>query len=106
MSKVIPLPENFIGKKDREKLESFGAHLIGHGRATRWHWGGDRDGGDVFEIYVGGAFEVMAARVTRDRAMGAFRARDAAGRSLSSGPLDHVMAALDRHLARIHGEFA
>ena len=52
MTEIIKLPENFIGKEDREKMESFGGHEISHGRATRWHWGEDADGDDVFEILM------------------------------------------------------
>jgi hypothetical protein len=51
MTEIITLPDNFIGKEDREKLESFAAHTIAHGRATRLQWDKDTDGGDIFEIY-------------------------------------------------------
>lgn len=96
MADVIHLPDNFIGKVDREKLESFGAHLIAHGRATRWHWGKDAAGADVFEIYKGGPREALVARIRRDRPLDMFRAEDASGGLIVAGNLEHLMAVLDR----------
>ena len=104
MAEIIKLPGNYIGKEDREKLESFGGHTISHGRATRWHWGEDADGDDVFEIYRGGEDETLVTRIGRDREMDAFCAHDAAGNLVVSGALEHVMAELDRYFVRIHGE--
>lgn len=105
MSEIVQLPENFIGKEDRERLESFGGHTIAHGRATRWHWDNDERGNDVFEIYRGGADETLAFRVTRDRKRDVFRVHDNRGREVLSGDLEHVMAGLDRMLSTEHGEF-
>ncbi|MBS1269215.1 MAG: hypothetical protein MAG794_00162 [Gammaproteobacteria bacterium] len=104
MRKVITLPENFIGKEDREKLESFGGHTIAHGRATRWHWTSNERGGDVFEIHRGGADEVLAYSLIRDRAHDVFRVYDSRSHEAASGDLEHVMAELDRLLATEHGE--
>lgn len=104
MSDVVQLPENFIGKEDRERLESFGGHTIAHGRATRWHWTSNERGDDVFEIYRGGADEELAYRLTRDRRKDVFRVRDHRGREAASGDLEHVMAQLEHLLASDHGE--
>lgn len=105
MSEIVQLPENFIGKEDRERLESFGGHTIAHGRATRWHWATGEGGGDVFEIYKGGADEALAYRVSRDRKRDAFVARDDRNREVLSGDLQQVMTGLESMLAKEHGEF-
>jgi hypothetical protein len=104
MSKTYKLPDNFIGKEDRERLESFGGHTIAHGRATRWHWGKDKNGSDVFEIYRGGADEVLGARVHRDKDRDIFFTQDGLGQPIGSGELEHVMAELERYFSRLHGE--
>jgi len=104
VAKIIRLPGNFIGIEDREKLESFGGHTIAHGRATRWHWGKDVDGDDVFEIHTGGADDALAVCIDRDRKLDQFTARDAAGHTIASGALEHVFAELDRYFAHLHGE--
>lgn len=104
MAKIINLPDNFIGKEDREKLESFGGHEIAHGRATRWHWGKNAQGGDVFDIYRGGAKEQLVVQIGRDREHDKFYIKNASGKLVSSGTLDHIMAELDRYFAQIHGE--
>lgn len=105
MSDIVQLPENFIGREDREKLESFGGHTIARGRATRWHWANDEQGGDVFEIYRGGIDEVLAYRVSRDRKHGVFRVRDGHEREVLRGDLEHVMTGLEKMLSMEHGEF-
>jgi hypothetical protein len=104
MAEIIELPQNFFGKEDREKLESFGGHEIAHGRVTRWHWSKDQDGDDVFEIFKGGPDEYLVARVSRDRDRHAYCAHDADEQHLVSGALDHVMAELDQWLASMHNE--
>ena len=104
MTDIFQMPDNFIGIEDREKLESFGGHTISHGRATRWHWGKDADGDDIFEIYRGGADEVLTARIQRDRQKDAFCARDAAGNMIGSGDLEHIMAKLENFFISLHGE--
>lgn len=105
MSEIVQLPENFIGKEDRERLESFGGHTIAHGRATRWHWAKDEQGNDVFELYRGGADEVLAYRISRDRSHDIFRVHDSHQREVMSGDLEHVMAGLEEILSGEHGEF-
>jgi len=105
MSEIVQLPENFIGKEDRERLESFGGHTIAHGRATRWHWAKDEQGNDVFELYRGGADEALAYGISRDRSHDIFRVHDSYQREVLSGDLDHVMAGLEEILSSEHGEF-
>lgn len=104
MGEVTELPENFIGKDDRERLEAFGGHTIGRGRATRWHWDRDTAGDDRFALYAGGAEEHCIASVARDRSADLFRAFDADRRELANGDLEHVMASLDLYLQARHGE--
>ena len=104
MAKIINLPDNFIGKEDREKLESFGGHEIGHGRATRWHWDKNANGDDIFEIYRGGPNEELVAQISRDRKQDIFYVKNASGKQVSAGTLDHIMAELDRFFAQMHGE--
>ena len=79
VAKIIRLPGNFIGPADREKLESFGGHTIAHGRATRWRWDKTAAGDDVFEIHTGGAADVLAVSIGRDRKLDQYIAYDAAG---------------------------
>jgi hypothetical protein len=55
MAEMIRLVGNFIGKADREKLESFAGHTIVRGRATPWDGGKDADEDEFFEIYPGSA---------------------------------------------------
>lgn len=104
MTDVVHLPDNFIGKDDQAKLESFGSHEIARGRATRWCWTRDDKGGDAFEIRKGGAREVLVVRITRDRKRDLFSAHGPDARLLAEGALDHLMAVLDAELARLHGE--
>jgi hypothetical protein len=104
MTEIINLPNNFIGKEDCEKLESFGGHTIAHGRATYWHWAKDAEGNDVFEIYRGGEHETLTARISRDRQLDAFRACDATGGFIASGALERVFAELEVYFTRLHGE--
>ncbi len=104
MAKIIKLPDNFIGKEDHGKLESFGGHEIARGRATRWCWSKSVDCGDIFEIYRGGTNEKLVIQISRDREHDMFCAKNASGEMVTSGTLDHVMAELDRFFAQIHGE--
>jgi hypothetical protein len=104
MSEIIKLAENIISRDNREQLASFAGHTIAHGRATRWHWSKAANGDDLFEIFRGGADEVLAVRVSRDRKMDAFYAHDASGNMLVSGELDHVMAELEQYFIQLHGE--
>jgi hypothetical protein len=104
MAKVIKLTENIISKKDRKLLESFGGHTISHGRATRWHWHKTGDGNVVFEMFTGGADEIMLICVSRDRKTDAFYAHDASGTMVASGELEHVLAKLEEYFIQLHGE--
>ncbi|MGD8567560.1 MAG: hypothetical protein PVJ39_05710 [Gammaproteobacteria bacterium] len=104
MTDIIKIADNFIGKDDREKLESFGGHTIALGRATRWHWSKDVSKNDVFEIYIGGANEELAAYVKRDRKKDIFMAFNSRDNSITSGTLEHVMAELDHFFQRLHHE--
>lgn len=103
MSEIIKLADNIISKEDREQLQSFGGHIIAHGRATRWHWS-KQDDDDVFEIYRGGADEELVVRISRNRQLDAFYASDASGKVIAAGVLDHIMAELDQYFIRLHGE--
>lgn len=101
---IVELPENFIGVEDAEKLESFGGHLIAHGRATRWRWS-RRNGIDVaFEIFHGGPHEHLMFAIKRDRDKDAFYVADASGQVLDEGPLDHIMAVVDTIARAAHGD--
>ena len=104
MSTVIHLPENFISKDDRVRLESFGGHTIGHGRATRWQWVQDVDGDDAFRIFRGGAAERLAAVIRRNREHDAFHADDGEKLIIATGALDHVLGAVDAYFMTLHGE--
>lgn len=104
MVEIIELPNNFFGKDDRERLESFGGHEIARGRATRWHWDKDEDNDDIFQLFAGGADEYLILTLSRDRSQDACCAHDGKHNHLSSGSLDHVMAAVDEFLALQHEE--
>lgn len=95
MTEIINLPDDFIGKEDERRLESFGGHLIGRGYATRWHWNREHGVDVAFEIYRGGADEELFAAIRRDREQDIFCAVDASGRNIGAGTLDHVMAVVD-----------
>ncbi|HEX5419584.1 MAG TPA: hypothetical protein VFY39_06270 [Gammaproteobacteria bacterium] len=101
MPDIVNLPENFIGKDDEQRLESFGAHLIAHGRATRWHWNREHGIDVAFEILAGGTKEHLVVSIVRDRKRDRFVAKDARGAVVGKGALDRVMAAVDR-LAGMH----
>jgi hypothetical protein len=104
MTRVIRLPDNFIGKEDRDKLESYAGHTIARGRATRWCWGKNADGDDRFEIHTGGANDRLAVTVSRNREQDAFFMFDAAGRLITTGTLDQVFVVMENYFIRIHGE--
>lgn len=93
--KIVELPDDFIGKEDEARIESFGAHLIAHGCATRWHWNREH-GVDVgFELFRGGPDEELLFAIKRDRANDVFYVLDAAGKRVEEGKLDHIMAVVD-----------
>jgi hypothetical protein len=96
MPDIVNLPENFIGKDDEQRLESFGAHLIARGRATRWHWNRERGIDVAFDIFVGGSQERLFVSIVRDREHDKFIAKNARGRFVGDGSLDHVMAVVDK----------
>jgi hypothetical protein len=104
MTRVIRLADNFIGKEDRDKLESYAGHTIARGRATRWCWGKTPDGDDRFEIHTGGANDRLAVTVSRNREQDSFFVCDAAGRLITTGPLDHILAELENYFIQTHGE--
>lgn len=104
MSEIINLSENIISRKDRELLESFGGHVIAHGRATRWHWHRADNGDVMFEIFRGGSDELLTICINRDRKTDAFYAHDAVGSMVASGELKHVMAELEQYFVQLHGE--
>lgn len=92
---VVRLPNDFIGKEDEIKLESFGGHLIAHGAATRWHWLRARGFDVEFEVLRGGSEEELLVRIGRDRRRRVFYAVDASGQRVAEGLLEHVMAVVD-----------
>ncbi len=102
MSDIINLPDNFIGKEDKEKLKSFGGHTIALGRATLWHWAKDEHGGDVFEIYRGTEHDILTMSINRDRELDAFCAIDEDGKMIASGTLESVLASVEKYFARIN----
>jgi hypothetical protein len=95
-SKIVKLPDGFIGKEDEAKLESFGAYLLSHGAATRWHW--DRERGiDVgFAIFHGGAHEELLFSIRRDRERDLYYVSAADESRLDEGKLEHVMAVVEQ----------
>ena len=101
---IIRLAENLIGPADHRRLESYGAHVIQHGLATRYAW--SEEGGDPrFDIFRGGPQEELAVRVGRHRLEDEFFAEDGTGQPVVAGPLDHVMAELDAYLQQRSGRF-
>jgi len=103
MADIIDLPDDFIGKDDQRRLESFGGHLVSHGRSSRWRWNRERGVDVAFEIFQGGPHEELLASITRHREEDVFYATDAAGRVLARGSLEHVMAVVDQAAAARHG---
>lgn len=97
--KVIKLPDAYFSKEDEQRLESFGAHLIAHGKATRWRWV-RKNGIDVaFNVYRGGPDEVLMFSFSRDRERegerGYYLLTDATGRTLEKGKLERLMFTAD-----------
>ena len=99
---IIRLAENLIGPADHRRLESYGAHVIQHGWATRFSWS-EEDGDPRFDIFRGGADERLAVRVGRHRDRHEFFAETAEGQRIAGGTLDHVMAELDVFLESDRG---
>ena len=98
---IIELPRDFIGLEDQARLESFGAHLIARGLATRWHWNRSHGIDVAFEIYRGGANEVLFCSIRRDHEHDVFYVQSGSANRRDRGKLDHVMAAVD---AAAHAE--
>lgn len=98
--KVVKLPDGFIGKDDEARLESFGAHLISHGIATRWHWRRRRGIDVAFEIYCGGMEGELLASISRDRRNDVFTVKDGYGRLVDAGTLERIMTTIDAHARR------
>ncbi len=101
---IVELPENFIGVEDAERLESFGAHLISHGCATRWHWNRENGIDVAFEIFRGGPHEELMFSVRRDRDQDVFYVTEPSGAVVEQGALDHVMTAIDAIAKAVHGD--
>lgn len=104
MSRNLNIPDNYINKEDRERLESFGMHTIARGRAARWRWSENMNGDDVFEIFCGGKDRTLAARIFHDRHQGIFYACDGEADTIASDTLAHVLADLERYFIRLHDE--
>lgn len=99
---VVKLPDDFIGKEDEVKLESFGAHLMEHGVVSRWNWR-RLNGIDVaFLLYQGAPHARLMACIGRDRRRDLFYADDAQGRRLREGTLEAVMASVDAYARSPH----
>lgn len=94
-AKIVRLPDDFIGKDDQSKLESFGAYLISHGWATRWHWNRQRGFDIAFEIYIGDAHRPPSFTIKRDHENDVFYAADARGKEIRRGSLDAIMTEID-----------
>lgn len=90
--KIVNLPDHFIGREDEQKLESYGAHLIGHGYATRYHWKKENSIIVAFEVYRGGADEAFLFAIRRNQEGDYFYLEDAGGIRAGRGTLQHVMA--------------
>lgn len=93
--KIVNLPSHFIGKEDEQKLESYGAHLISHGYATRYHWKKENGIIVAFEVYRGGADEEFLFAIRRNQEGDYFFLEDANGAHAGRGTLEHVMAVGD-----------
>lgn len=94
--KLFELPENFIGERDEQLLESFGAYLIERGLATRWHRRLEAGVNVSFEIFAGHSGNDLLYRIGRDHAHDMFYVADGRGERLDEGPLEHVMAVINR----------
>lgn len=103
MADIIDLPEDFIGKEDQQRLESFGGHLVSHGCSSRWQWNRERGFDVAFEIFRGGPAEELFVSITRHRGEDVFYATDAARKVLARGSLEHIMAVVDQAAAAWHG---
>ncbi len=102
--KIIELPHDFIGMEDQARLESFAAHLIARGLATRWHWRRVRGIDVAFEIYRGGANEVLFCSIRRNHEHNVFYVQGGSANLRGRGKLDHLMASIDATARAAHGD--
>ncbi len=98
MSDFYDLPDNFIGKKDKQKLERFGNHEVAQGVAQHWQWKKSIDGADVFHLYSRYEGNVPLVKITRDRANNRFVAKFHPQSGHLSGRLDDVLALVGSRL--------
>ena len=98
---ILLLADTSIGKPDRLRLESFAAHLVAHGWASRWQWQRKRGLAMTLHVYKGSGEQPLFF-LNRSRADRAFFAKDSAGRIIAQGPLPHVLAVANR-FARGYG---
>ena len=104
MAEIIELPDNLITPDDKEIIESFAAHELSHGRATRFTWDRNDNDDPVFKLYRGGADEELAVTITHSRKEHEFQVHNKAGKQIISGTLDEIMIDLDKKLMREHDE--
>jgi hypothetical protein len=103
-AKIVQLPRDFIGKDDEQKLESWGAHLLARGRATRWKWTREHGFDVAFEIFIGGVDEMLAFSIRRDQRNDIFYVTDRKGRIMDNGRLDRIMATVDIFAQQLQGD--
>ena len=92
---IIALPDSFIGKADQVRLESFAAHLIAHGWASRWYWNRQPGPDMALHVYKRRCDERPMLCLIRSRINRAFCAKDAAGNTIAEGELRYVMRVVD-----------
>lgn len=102
--KIVNLPDDFIGKEDEQKLESYGAHLVGLGYATRYHW--KRQDGIIvaFEVYRGGVDEEFLFAIKRDSEGDYYYVEDTSAAEAGRGTLEHVMVVGDELAHVVRGD--
>jgi hypothetical protein len=93
---IIALPENFIGKHDQVRLESFAARLVARGFAARWHWDRERGVDTALRVFKGRADAQPMFCFQRNCRDHTFFARDASGRLIAEGALPHVLTIVDK----------
>ena len=104
MAEIIKLADNFIGREDREKLESFAGHTIARGRAMRWYWDKNAKGEEQFIIRCDGADITLSVTISRDRKQDEFYARGTVGGLIARGSIEHLLAKLEVYFVRLHNE--
>lgn len=101
---VVDLPKNFITPQDKIKLESYAAYEISHGRATGYSWKKEKDN-EAFVMYQGPTRDKVTMKISHNQKDHKFHAYNKDGGEIVSGTLDHVMAYMDKKLAKQHGEY-